>query len=50
PGWQEDVSDARTPDDLPQAARDYIQRISELCNVPVLAVGVGPERSQVVAF
>ncbi|MAU10903.1 MAG: adenylosuccinate synthase [Anaerolineaceae bacterium] len=50
PGWQEDVSGARTPDDLPQAAKDYIQRISELCDVPVLAVGVGPERSQVVAF
>lgn len=50
PGWQEDVSGARMPDDLPQAARDYIQRISELCEVPVLAVGVGPERSQVVAF
>lgn len=49
-GWQEDVSNARTPDDLPQAAKDYIKRISELCDVPVLAVGVGPERSQVVAF
>ncbi|MCA9888306.1 MAG: adenylosuccinate synthase [Anaerolineae bacterium] len=50
PGWQEDITNARIPEDLPQAARNYVQRISELCDVPILAVGVGPERSQVVTF
>lgn len=50
PGWSEDVSGARQPSDLPQAARDYIARISELCQVPVFAVSVGPEREQLVQF
>jgi adenylosuccinate synthase len=50
PGWDEDITGARTPDDLPQAARDYIQRIAELCEVPVKTVSVGPERDQLVHF
>ncbi|MEO1646351.1 MAG: adenylosuccinate synthetase, partial [Chloroflexota bacterium] len=47
-GWQEDIMDARTLDDLPQAAIDYIKRIEELCGVPIEAVSVGPHRKQVV--
>lgn len=48
PGWQEDVTGARTIDDLPQNARAYVQRVSELCDVPITMVSVGPEREQVV--
>ncbi|MEL7432922.1 MAG: adenylosuccinate synthase [Chloroflexota bacterium] len=47
-GWQEDIMDARTLDDLPQAAIDYIKRIEELCGVPIEVVSVGPHRKQVV--
>lgn len=47
-GWSEDISGARKLEDLPQAARDYIQRVSELCGVPIHMVSVGPERDQVV--
>lgn len=50
PGWQDDITGARTPADLPQAARDYIQRIAELCEVPISLVSVGPEREQLVHF
>ena len=50
PGWSEDVSGARTVDDLPQSALDYITRIGELCRVPVFAVSVGPNREQLVQF
>jgi adenylosuccinate synthase len=48
PGWQEDVGDCRTASDLPDAAREYLEYISEFVGVPVVLVGVGPGREQVV--
>ena len=48
PGWSEDISNARTLADLPQAARDYVQRIETLCNVPIRIISVGPERDQTI--
>ncbi|MDX9991388.1 MAG: adenylosuccinate synthase [Anaerolineales bacterium] len=48
PGWEEDISAIRRWDDLPQAARDYLNAISEIANVPVRLVSVGPEREQIV--
>lgn len=48
PGWQEDVTAVRSLDELPSAARDYLDRISELVGVPVEMVSVGPERSQTI--
>jgi adenylosuccinate synthase len=47
-GWQADVTAARKLDDLPAAARDYIQRITELCGVRVSMISVGPERDQFI--
>jgi adenylosuccinate synthase len=48
PGWEEDIGEARTPADLPQAARDYLDFIAEHTGVPVKLVGVGPGREQIV--
>jgi adenylosuccinate synthase len=48
PGWQEDLAEATTLEDLPGAARTYLERIAELSGVPVRFVGVGPEREQYV--
>lgn len=48
PGWSEDISAVRVWDDLPEAARNYVKRIGELCQVPVLHVSVGPARDQVI--
>jgi adenylosuccinate synthase len=47
-GWDEDLTDMRSFDDLPLAACDYIARIEELVEVPVSLASVGPEREQVV--
>jgi len=47
-GWQEDITGCRTFDDLPKAAQVYVQRIAELCDVPINTVSVGPERDQLV--
>ena len=48
PGWQTDICGLREMDDLPEAARGYLQRISELIGRPVGFVSVGPERSQTI--
>jgi adenylosuccinate synthase len=49
PGWTEPIEDARTPDDLPAAARAYLDRLAEVSGCPIALVGVGPERRQVIA-
>jgi adenylosuccinate synthase len=49
PGWAEDVSSIRAWDDLPQAAKGYLDAIARLAGVPVRLVSVGPEREQIVS-
>ncbi len=49
PGWEQDISAARTFDELPQAARAYVTRIEELAGVPVTLISVGPEREQTIS-
>jgi adenylosuccinate synthase len=48
PGWSEDITECRTWDELPQTARDYLDFIAEQCGVPVVMVGVGPSRDQII--
>jgi adenylosuccinate synthase len=48
PGWSEDISGARTVNDLPQHARDYIKRIEELTETPVHIISVGPGREETI--
>src|ERR1700730_1224005 len=48
PGWTEDLSECRSGTDLPTAARDYLQFIAEFVGVPIVLVGVGPSRDQVI--
>jgi adenylosuccinate synthase len=48
PGWTEDIGECRTRSDLPQAAQDYLDFIGDFVGVPVVLVGVGPGREQVV--
>jgi len=45
PGWEDEISSARGEKDLPRAARDYIARLAELCEVPVAVISIGSERS-----
>jgi adenylosuccinate synthase len=48
PGWQEELTDIRELDDLPENARAYLDRISELVGAPVDMVSVGPKREQTI--
>jgi adenylosuccinate synthase len=47
-GWGEELGRARTFDDLPPAARKYVDRVSDLAGVPVRTVSVGAARDQTV--
>jgi adenylosuccinate synthase len=46
PGWWEDISKARSFDDLPDNARRYIERLEQLCGARVSLIGVGPGREE----
>src|SRR5436305_5261412 len=48
PGWHEDISGVRRLEDLPQAARDYLSFIEDFLGVPVVLIGVGPGRDQMI--
>jgi adenylosuccinate synthase len=48
PGWRESTRAARRWQDLPAAARGYIERIEELCGAPIALVSVGPGRDELL--
>ncbi|WP_018177904.1 adenylosuccinate synthase [Jongsikchunia kroppenstedtii] len=48
PGWWEDISGARTFDDLPKNARDYVLRLEDLAGAHISCIGVGPGRDQTI--
>ncbi|QAY63806.1 adenylosuccinate synthase [Xylanimonas allomyrinae] len=48
PGWREDISGARTLDDLPQNAQRYLRYLEDVSGTRISAVGVGPRRDEIV--
>ena len=48
PGWDEDITGVRRFEDLPEAAQDYLGFIEKFVGVPIVLVGVGPARDQVI--
>ncbi|ATQ28997.1 adenylosuccinate synthetase [Rhodococcus ruber Chol-4] len=48
PGWWEDISEARTFEDLPENARNYVLRLEELSGARMSCIGVGPGRDQTI--
>ncbi|MEQ6388621.1 adenylosuccinate synthase [Bacillaceae bacterium S4-13-58] len=46
PGWTEDITGAKSLSDLPENARHYIERVSQLTEIPLSIFSVGPDRSQ----
>lgn len=49
PGWKGKISQARRLEDLPQEALAFLERITELVNVPLVLVSVGRERVNTIA-
>jgi adenylosuccinate synthase len=50
PGWQQPTGEVRRWDQLPAAARAYLERIAELAGAPIRLVSVGPERDQIIVL
>jgi adenylosuccinate synthase len=48
PGWDEDITRARSLDDLPASARSYVDYVADFLGVPIILAGVGPARDQVI--
>src|SRR4051794_10033905 len=46
PGWDDDISKARSIEDLPTNARRYVSAIEAMTSVPISVIGVGPGRDE----
>ncbi len=46
PGWHEDISNTEDFTDLPENARDYVQKLEDLMGVKIKYISVGPGRKQ----
>ncbi|HDZ21629.1 hypothetical protein LCGC14_0094850 [marine sediment metagenome] len=50
PGWDEEIGACRRFDDLPAAARAYVERIEQLLGAPVGLISVGPQRDEIIVY
>jgi len=50
PGWWEDISAAKSFEDLPANAQAYVRRVEELSGARISAIGVGPGRDETVVL
>jgi adenylosuccinate synthase len=48
PGWDEDVSSARSLEELPPNAQAYLDFVSDFVGIPIVMVGVGPARDEMI--
>jgi adenylosuccinate synthase len=48
PGWHEEIRGARSLEDLPENARSYLDFVSETLDIPIVMVGVGPGREEMI--
>jgi adenylosuccinate synthase len=48
PGWKTLIGHVRRWEDLPRAARAYVERLGQVIRAEIALVGVGPAREQVV--
>ena len=48
PGWDEDITQAKSLSDLPANAQAFLRRIEELTNAKLATVSVGPDRDQTI--
>ena len=50
PGWQESTLGAKSLDELPQNARNYIKRIEEVTGAPIDIISTGPDRNETIVL
>ena len=49
-GWQKSTADARKLEDLPKAARRYLDRMEEMSEAPITNVSVATRRDQIIGL
>ena len=49
-GWRESTAGARSLDDLPGAARAYIERIEDAVGAPIAVISTGPDREETIVL
>ncbi|MGV0109552.1 adenylosuccinate synthase [Arthrobacter sp. CP30] len=49
-GWTEDITGARTIEDLPDNAQTYVRALEKLSGTRFSAIGVGPDRDQTIVI
>ncbi|MDF1782428.1 MAG: adenylosuccinate synthase [Alcanivoracaceae bacterium] len=50
PGWTESTLGAKTLEDLPENARNYIKRIEEVTGAPIDIISTGPDRNETIVL
>jgi len=50
PGWSESTLGVQRYEELPEAARNYLERIAKVCGVPVDMVSTGPDRDETIVL
>ena len=48
PGWKQSIAGIREYSRLPEACRNYVERLEELCGAPIDVISTGPDRADVV--
>jgi adenylosuccinate synthase len=48
PGWKENISKAKSVDDLPNNAKEYVKFLEKVSGAPISAIGVGPGRDETI--
>jgi adenylosuccinate synthase len=48
PGWSEDISKAKSINDLPKNAKAYVEYLEKISGAPISAIGVGPGRDETI--
>ncbi|RLI73132.1 adenylosuccinate synthase [Archaeoglobales archaeon] len=48
PGWNEDISDAKSFDELPKNTQNYLKKLEEVCRAKISIISVGPRRDQTI--
>ena len=49
-GWSESTLGAKSLEELPQAARDYIEKIEEVVGAPIDIISTGPDRVETIVL
>ncbi len=46
PGWQDSTVEAKSFEELPQNAQNYLKKVEEICGVPIDIISTGPDRDE----